>query len=187
MNAFNEKYNNTERPALEFINGLFFRYTKNRLGIRMLASYADYTNTTTYNIIGYPMLHAGGYDNKRDIRVGLGIQYSLLKRRNWLYSMFDVYYRNVHSFGVNYGAFAKEYSSVSNGFDCFLGLGLKLKTWKNIYVSPELGYYSSTEFVNRHTTLKDVFHLNGEPVQYNDSYSETNINPIFKLHVTAKF
>lgn len=153
----------------------------------MLASYADYTNSTTYNIIPDPTRHAGSYVNNRDIRVGLGVHYSLLKHRNWLYSMFDVYYRNVYSSGVNFGVFPKEFTSVSNGFDCFLGIGLKLKTWKNIYVSPELGYYSSSEFVNRHTTLKDVFHLNGAPVEYNDSYSVTNINPIFKLHVTAKF
>jgi hypothetical protein len=62
-----------------------------------------------------------------------------------------------------------------------LGLGFKIKTIKHVCLSPEIGFYGSTKFVNQTTT----------PLYWGQSskfsYSEINLNPAIKLHLTVKF
>lgn len=183
INSFNTDYHFApDRPSFEFINGLFFRYTKKRLGLRLHASYTD--NSTSYSSpAGWADGSSGDITNK-DIRIGIGGQYSLLKRKEWLYTFLDLSYRNVFSTGHYYGGIwgaNESFSRTSNGFDSFLGLGFKIKTMKHVYLSPEIGYFCSTKFVNQTTTSL----YSGQSTKFN--YSEIDLTPVMKLHLTVKF
>jgi hypothetical protein len=183
INSFNtDHYFAPDRPSFEFINGLFFRYTKKRLGLRLHASYTD--NSTSYATpAGWSDGSAGDINNK-DFRIGVGGQFSLLKRKEWFYTFLDLSYRNVFSTGHYYGGLwgaNERFSNTANGFDCFLGLGFKIKTIKNVYLSPELGYFIANKFVSKTTTDMSF----GQTSKYN--YNETDIHPALKLHLTVKF
>lgn len=183
VNSFSDqKYFSQDRAPIEYLNGLFFRYTKKRLGLRMTASYSE--NSHSYaSPPGWSEPDGGDATNK-DFRIGIGGQFSILKKKEWLYTFLDISYRNVFSTGHYYGGLwgaNQSFASTSNGFDCFLGLGFKIKTIKNIYLSPEIGYYSSSKFVNKTTT--ELYY--GPVSKYN--YSETNLNPVLKLHLSVKF
>ena len=58
---------------------------------------------------------------------------------------------------------------------------IKIKTIKNVYLSPEVGYFISNKFVNNTTTDMSW----GQSTKYN--YNETDIHPALKLHLTVKF
>src|SRR6478735_6348309 len=57
---------------IEFFNGLFFRFNKNRLALRLLASYSE-----NY----YPLIYGWGFGNAKvkDFQIGAGGQLSILK------------------------------------------------------------------------------------------------------------
>lgn len=183
INSFNTNYYFApDRPSIEYINGIFFRYSKKRFGLRLHASYTD--NTATFaSPVGIADGASGDINNK-DVRLGVGGQFSILKRKEWFYTFLDLSYRNVFSTGHYYGGLLganERFSSTSNGLDCFLGLGFKIKTIKYIYLSPEFGYCISNKFVSKTTTDMSF----GQTSKYN--YSETNINPALKLHLIVKF
>ena len=182
INSFNTNYYYApDRPSFEFINGLFFRYTKKRLGLRFHTSYTD--NSTSYATpVGSSDSSSGDINNK-DFRIGVGGQFSLLKRKEWFYTFLDLSYRNVFSTGHYYGGIGganENFSKTANGFDCFLGLGFKIKTIKYVYLSPELGYLISNKFVNQTTN-----NYLGQTSKSNNI--DVNLNPIIKLHLTVKF
>jgi hypothetical protein len=183
VNSFNTNYNvSADRSSVEFINGLFFRYTKKRLGLRIHASYTENSNTFA-SPIGV-VDGASGDNNNKDIRIGIGGQFSIIKHKEWFYTFLDLSYRNVFSTGHYYGGIGganDRYSCTANGLDCFLGLGFKIKTIKNVYLSPEVGYFISNKFVNKTTTDMSW----GQSTKYN--YNETDIHPALKLHLTVKF
>jgi hypothetical protein len=174
-----------ESPSFQFINGLFFRYSKNRLAFRVHTSYSDNSSSDSYQSIDWPATQSH-YRNNKDFRIGVGSQFSILKNKDWLYSFLDFSYRNIYSSGHNDGSIPTKYWATVNGVDCFLGFGLKIKTLKNVYISPEMGYYSSSQFVNKTTTFTYDYYF-GEPTKYNFSYSETHFNPALKIHLTVKF
>lgn len=171
------------RPSPEFINGVFFRYTKKRFGLRIHASYSNNTTSSTSYYAGRPI---GNQVNTKGILIGAGGQFTILKHKQWLYAFLDISYSNSSSAGYQYGPISQKSTGTSNGFDCFSGFGFKIKAFKNIYLSPEIGLYSSSQFINKTTTPTDVIFISG-PVNYHSSYSETNLNPGFKLHLTVKF
>jgi hypothetical protein len=183
INSFNTNYYFApDRPSVEFINGVFFRFTKKRVGLRLHASYTD--NSATFaSPIGVADGASGDIDNK-GIRIGVGGQYSILKRKEWLYTFLDLSYQNVFSTGHYYGGIAgssDKFSRTSNGFDSFLGLGFKIKTIKHVYLSPEFGFLCSTKFVNQTSTP-----LSGGQTSKSNNI-DVNLNPILKLHLTVKF
>ena len=107
-----------------------------------------------------------------------------MKRKEWFYTFLDLSYRNVFSDGHQYGGYVganNKFSRTSNGFDSFLGLGFKIKTIKHVYLSPEIGYFCSTKFVNQTTTSLN----SGQSTKFN--YSEIDLTPLMKLHLTVKF
>ena len=183
VNSFNTNYQVApDRPSVEFINGLFFRYTKKRLGLRIHASYTENSNT-----FASPVGVADGAsddNNNKDIRIGIGGQFSIIKRKEWFYTFLDLSYRNVFSTGHYYGGFGganDRFSSSANGLDCFLGLGFKIKTIKNVYLSPEMGYYISNKFVSKTTTDMSW----GQTSKSNSI--DVHVNPILKVNLTVKF
>jgi len=174
-------------PTFQYINGLFFRFTKKRFGLRLHASYSDKTTSYTSTSLEPPYFW-GQTTNNKDFKLGVGGQFSILKRKEWLYSFLDISYRNIFSTGYLFGVWNKTFSATSNGFDCFAGIGFKIKIAKYFNLSPEIGYYSSSQFVRKTTTSADTYNLTtGQLVSYNDSYSITDISPVFKLHLTVKF
>ncbi len=183
INSFNTNYHFApDRPSMEFINGLFFRYTKKRLGLRLHASYTD--NSATFASPVGMADGASGDINNKDIRIGVGGQYSILKRKDWLYTFLDLSYQNVFSTGHYYGGPAgssDKFSRTSNGFDSFLGLGFKIKTIKHVYLSPEFGLLCSTKSVNQTSTP-----LSGAQSSKSSNY-DMYLTPVIKLHLTVKF
>ena len=113
----------------------------------------------------------------------MGGQYALLKHKNWFYTFVDVAYRNVFSTGHFYGGIAgasDQFSRTSNGLDSFVGLGLKLKVLKHVYLSPEVGHYLSYKLSDETSTSMRT----GQVLKYN--YSESNLNIAMKLHLTVQ-
>ena len=174
-------------PTFEYVNGLFFRFTKKRFGLRLKASYSD--NSTSFSKATFDSPYFfGGTINKKDLKLSVGGQFSIINHKEWLYSFVDISYRNVFSTGYNFGYRNETFSSTSNGFDGFAGIGLKLKITKYFFLSPEIGYYSSTNFVKTTTTSADIYNLStGQLVSYKRNSTFTDINPVVKLHLTVKF
>lgn len=185
----NQYYSNwlaIDRPSLELINGLFFRYTKKRLALRVHASYSNYSAASTYTTETWPYGPIGGDINNNSFQIGVGGQFSILKQKPWFYSCLDITYRHVNSIGHSYGEdFSRKFTSTINGADCFIGLGFKIKLLKNFYLSPEVGYNTSLQFIKSVTTSTEPFLYINRPNKF--SYSELSTMPILKLHLTVKF
>ena len=187
VNSFNKnKYFASDRPNFEIANGLFFRYTKRRFGLRAQVSYSDYSSSEVFNYTFF--LGPAGRDiHSKAVRFGIGAQFSILKHKDWFYTCFDISYRYLHSTGHTYGPWPNEFSTKSNGTDGFLGLGCKIKLIKNFILSPEVGVNSSFQSVNKVTTSTDVYLIGGGHPSYKSSYLDLNLIPVLQIHLTAKF
>jgi hypothetical protein len=181
INSFrNNTYFARDRAQFEFINGLFFRYSKKRHAFRALISFSD-----NYSEFRSPPIwsdaESGNVHNK-DLRIGVGAQYSILKK-NWLYIFTDISYRYLHSIGEYYGGITSAYDKFrrkSNGADLLPGLGFRLKVYKRVYLSPEIGLNGSFKFVNAINTSI----LNGQQIKF--SYFDFFVNPIARIQLTFK-
>ncbi len=174
-------------PTFQYINGLFFRFTQKRIGLRLHASYSDKTMTYTSTSYDSPYFFGQTINNK-DLKLGVGGQFSILNNKDWLYSFLDISYRNVFSTGYEFGYRNETFSSTTNGFDSFVGIGFKIMAIKYFCLSPEIGCYSSSQFVQKTTTSADIYNLTtGQLASHKDSYSFTDVSPVFKLHLTIQF
>lgn len=173
-------------PRLTFLNGLFFRYTTNRFGYRAVVSYSEKTTHFT-NAAMRQSYYWGESTNAKDFRLGAGVQYAVVKQKDWLYGFVDLYYRHISSSGFYFGILNQTQNSISNGLDGFAGLGLKFKLAKWFYLSPEFGYYLTTQFTNMHSVSTDLYDpLSGELVSSQKSFTHTDMWPAIKLHLTVK-
>jgi hypothetical protein len=123
----------------------------------------------------------------KDFRIGGGIQYDLKENKKWVYGFVDLSYRNVFTEGINTGGFRGgtcKYYSTSNGIESFFGLGFKLKAYKNVYLSPELGYLLDYGFEKTNSTLLGSANSGANTVQ---SATNLNLNAICKFHLTVCF
>lgn len=183
INSFNKNYySGADRQAIEISNGLFFKYFKNRYALRAILSYNE-CHLKYYAPIGCIDCTSGETNNK-DLRIGIGFQYNITKKKEWLYTFADVSYRNVFSSGFVYGGFAgynNSFASSTDGVDGVFGLGLKLKLFEDIFILPEFGYNTFLGNVHYNTTHLIL----GETKKY--TYSQINANPIAKLHLTVRF
>lgn len=183
VNSLNTKYYYPyDKPSFQFVNGLFFRYIKKRIGIRANVSYSE--NAASYASPIYIADGGSGDIENKDFIIGLGGQFSILKRKDWFYTFVDVSYRNIFSTGHYNGGIAganDKFSKTSNGYDTFFGLGFKIKTIKNMYLSPELGFNSNMKFVNQTTISMN----SGKTSHFNSN--DFNFNPQLKMHLTVKF
>jgi len=183
INSLNSTYySGVDRPSIEYTNGLLFKFTKKRIAFRSTISYNE-SYFKYYAPVGCIDCTSGESGNK-DFRIGIGIQYSMLKNRDWFYGFADISYRNVFSSGYFYGGIAgfnNSFSSSTNGVDGIIGLGFKCKLFDDIFILPELGYNIFCGNVNYSTAHL----LYG---QANRSYyTQLNLNPIAKLHLTVSF
>ena len=171
-----------DKPSIEYSNGLFFKYNKKRVAFRSIISYNE--SYFKYNAPAGWIDATSGESINKDFRIGLGVQYSLIKRKDVLYILTDVFYRNIYSSGYVYGGISglnNSFSSSTDGVDGLVGFGLKLKLFEDIFILPEVGYNIFYGKVNYNTAHL----LYGEPSKY--QYTEANLNPVAKLHLTVRF
>lgn len=177
-NDYKNTSNVLDRPAYEFVNGLFFRYTKNRWAFRVLASYSQ--NSASITSIQLDSLK---HDiQNRDIRIGIGGQYYFFK--HWFYAFVDATYRNVFSTGNNMGGYAnvqEKFSQTANGIDSYGGLGFRITLFKVVCISPEISTLLTTKLSN--TTTTDLKTWN----TFESSNFDLNSQFVTKLHLTVKF
>ena len=182
FNSFNHSiYHSENRLPFEFCNGLFFRYSMNRFALRAQASY--YQNKYSFNSFGIADGISGNGDN-HSFRIGIGGQYNLLKKKDWLYAFADLNYRNISSAGTTFGGFSggtENFTAKSNGIDTYFGLGFKLKVFKSVYLSPELfnNFYIGA-------TNKAGTDANSGVISKSMMYN-VSVNPGIRVHLTVKF
>jgi hypothetical protein len=168
-----------ERPFSEYMSGLFFRYTQNRIGFRAHANYSEY-----FYAYDSSALPHGWYESteNKEVKLGIGVQYSLLKKGQILYSFFDLIYRNRFTKGYVRGGYGPyNYTSSTNGMDSYIGIGSGIKISKNVMVSPELSYTLLYYHVNR-TTQSSAF---VKPSSY--IYINLRSFPGMRIHMTINF
>lgn len=174
------------RPSFEFVNGLFFRCTRNRFAIRAHLSYSNKSTMLTTSMWDSPYFW-GKTVSSKDWKFGIGSQFSIFKQKDWLYAFLDISYRNVRSSGFEFGYFNETFTSTANGIDGFAGIGFNLKMLKQFYLVPEIGCYTSSQIVTKTTTSADSYNVTtGQLVSYTRSYSFREINPLVKLHLIYK-
>ncbi len=124
---------------VNFFDGIFLRYTKNRIGFRFNANYENVREE--YLLEDYLPFS----DNKSEInyQIGVGGQYNIFKSKNWIYTFADISYRFSESKSEIYGDIVYSndlYTFTTNGVNTFFGLGFTIKPIKHIVISPEIGY-----------------------------------------------
>ncbi|MDP1802597.1 MAG: hypothetical protein Q8L81_14650 [Bacteroidota bacterium] len=183
INSLSSTYHSfVDKPAIEYSNGLFFKYNKKRFAFRSTISYNE-SYFKYYAPAGCFDCTSGESINK-DFRIGVGVQYSLIKSKDVLYTFTDLSYRNIYSAGYVYGGLAglnNSFSSSTDGIDGLIGFGLKLKLFEDIFMLPEVGYnifYGSVNYTTAHL-------LYGEAKR--SHYIQGQLNPVAKLHLTVRF
>lgn len=170
------------KPQFEIINGLFFRITKKRLGLRFNVSFSEVNLKSENDLNCADCIY--GNANHKNIILGLGGQFSLIKTRDWLYTFIDLNYRNVFSSGYISGGnigYNDNFAKTSNGIEFNSGIACKLKIFKSIYLSPETGYSIYYASVNEKITS-----LTFNTTTVSQSIL-MDVSPFFKLHLTVSF
>ena len=143
----------------EVLNGVLFRHKINKFSLRGYASFAKQRYNKEYPLNTSEVTY--GWSEATDYRIGTGIQFNLIKQKDFIYTYLDMGYKRRHVDGliVNWkdtsGTFTN-YHSNYNGVDFNFGIGAKFKLFKNIFFFSELGYYSfisqsKTEYVDIHS------------------------------------
>jgi hypothetical protein len=175
-----------QKPVFEFINGLFFRYTKQRLGFRALTSYTQY-HQVPYGFSSFPTLidKAGDHQHYKDLKLGIGGQFALVPK-NRLYSFVDVIYNNIYSAGRPFTECptpdAIAYTSITiNGIDTHFGFRFSFPLFKHFKISPEgcYGFFKG----QRNSYRKSMW--GGESWFSTDKISNGQI--FLKVHLTYEF
>lgn len=182
VNSFNDQnFYYRDRP-IEYLNGLFLRYTHKRIGVRTLISYSE--NYQSYSTPPSTRDGSSGDAFNKDIRIGLGGQFSVFKNNSLLYPFVDASFRKVISTGHYYGGFGganDALTSTTTGLLLNIGVGSKIKIYKSVYVSPEIGYC----YFNGIKKETSTYVPNGSSIKY--SYPTVYWSPSIKLHLTVAF
>ena len=171
-----------DRPAVEYLNGLFFRYTYKRISFRVLMSYSE--NYYSYSDPPSTRDGSSGDASNKDVRLGIGGQFSVFKKNSLLYPFIDASYRNIFSTGHYYGGFGganDERTSTTEGLLLNIGIGSKIKIYKSIYLSPEIAY----SYFNGLRKETSTYVPNGSTIKY--SSQTVYWSPLIKLHLTVNF
>ncbi len=165
---------------VNFFDGIFLRYTKNRIGFRFNA---NYENVREDNLLDE---NPPFFDNKGEInyQIGLGGQYNIFKSKNWIYTFADISYRFSESKSESYGGIVNSHSRhtfTTNGVNTFFGLGFTIKPIKHIIISPEIGYNAFNQ-CNKVTWESYINDSNG----YRKS-TDMSFEVLAKLQLAYKF
>jgi hypothetical protein len=176
---------NAQAPSqVQAINGLFFRYNKQRSAFRFQASYSESFQKYTPNLVWIDAL--GGNIFSKDFGFGAGVQRTVLKQRDWLYIFADLSYRNIFSTGSrlysNGPAFQSNYSLSTNALEATVGVGLKFKLADRILLSTECGYSLRQGW----TKYRETNAFTG--IHSNYKFRGSSVNPLqVKVHLTWSF
>lgn len=168
-------------PQFRFLPGLFFRYKINRFSVRSQLAYGEYGAIQNFGksiVDGYAVS-----SSTKDLSLGVGGQFLILKNKEWVYSFADFSYRNIFTKGQVYGGWSgnSNFSKSVNGFECTFGLGSKIRLVKNVYLSPELGYYlSGRNVVNARNPLDFG---QASTIKYSENFFSAKL----KMHLTVQF
>ena len=124
---------------VNFFDGIFLRYTKNRLWIRFNANYKNVREDNLLDEI------SSFFNNVSEInyQIGLGGQYNIFKSKNWIYTFTDISYWFSKSKSEIYGniIYINDLNTfTTNGVNTFFELGFRIKPIKHIIISPNIGY-----------------------------------------------
>ncbi|MFI5202872.1 MAG: hypothetical protein ACHQF2_00130 [Flavobacteriales bacterium] len=140
-NSLFRNYNFQDSPNTEFLNGVFVRATKKSFALRLSMKYNAYSAESP------PCIGCNDYlyvtETNKLFQIETGAQFSLLPKSSLLYVYTDVYYQNLFSKGNESGGFAGVYNSFTetcNGIGLHTGVGSKIRVWKSLFISPDLGY-----------------------------------------------
>lgn len=169
-------------PNTEFLNGIFVRANYNRFGFRFFAKY------NTSHIESPPCPNCPDYlsrteDNKL-FQVETGAQFSLTRRKPLLYVFTDVYYQNVFTTGMESGGIAglyNSFSATSNGIGTHIGLGSKIRMYKSLFLSPEIGY----NWLRSKTNGTSTNQITNTSSTFN--YTNVNANVYGRLVLSVQF
>jgi hypothetical protein len=182
--SFGHIFSRPDAALVEYLNGLFCRYTKGRVGVRGFISYSQFRTEGASTFASERYTEEGSAEQYQDLTIGTGAQYSLSKKNQWLYAFVDIAYNTKHSSGSGSGDLIKNerfFMATKRGLDSYLGLGIKLNALKCLVLSPELSFNlfcgsKSSEITSLRT---------GETNNY--TYSFNSGRPILKLHLTYLF
>jgi hypothetical protein len=127
-------------PNFEYLNGILARYRYQKISIRFHASYIARKTQRTYYLNSTQDF---GHSLAKDYKIGTGLQYSFLKKQDYIYLFFDVsYHKRVTTADFNNSQTTYQINLVSklNGINAIQGIGSKIKLIRNLYVSFEAGY-----------------------------------------------
>jgi hypothetical protein len=182
-NYFVKTNYSTDRPVVEYFNGLFFRTTKKRFGIRAHLNYKAIERLN--DDLRIDIDHSAGISHTyKDFRIGFGGQFSISRKKDFFYTFIDLLYRNLKSSGSYIGSLnggGDLYSFNSNSLFSSIGLAFKFKLFKIFYLSPEFGYnLIGSSFKNTRTNV-----ISGMSNSY--TYFDFTMNPFAVLNLTVKF
>src|SRR5690349_2184948 len=85
-------------PSLQFLDGIFYRVSKNRLAIRLALDLTWDERVSLRESVIF-MGRTPRFSRSKDIKISLGGQYNLLNEKKWIYVFTELYYRNIYSSG----------------------------------------------------------------------------------------
>ncbi|MES2762898.1 MAG: hypothetical protein V4677_11855 [Bacteroidota bacterium] len=122
----------------EFLNGILAKYKYKKLSLRFHASYL-YKKTTLQ--FALPSTRDFGNATVKDYKIGTGLQYSLVKKYDYIYTFADLSYRKrAVTANIVTSLYQTNIVSKLNGMNMVVGIGSKLKLYKNLYLTLETGY-----------------------------------------------
>jgi hypothetical protein len=167
--------------TFQFLNGVLLKYNFNRFAVRGMVMY--HTDHTTFS----PPPNTADYMYteliSKDLKFGLGEQYTFSERKDRSYVFFDACYRKLNTQGSSSGGITGEtywFKYDKKGVEASAGLGMKLKILKGLFLTPELGIncFSGKQALYRSS-------VNGKYAPEFTNFFETT--PFGKLHLVAQF
>lgn len=160
VNVFNyyTGLNSIGLPAIRdyktsYCNGVFFRYDTNQYALRAQLNYIR-TSGTVQSPLQFSEFYNMSFDGI-GFNLAIGIQKQLYPNKKLFYAFSDIGYSRIAEQGISRGGWSgitETFVKKSNGVLLDVGIGSRLKIYKQVYFSPELCYLSEVRFVNEVTT-----------------------------------
>lgn len=148
-------FSDPNSPTFEVLNGILLRYKINKFSLRLNASYIRRKYQKDWPLNCSECTY--GQSGADDYKLGLGIQFTPMKSKELIYSFLDISYKRRDEVGLIVTSkdtltTFNNYSTKTNGIDLMLGIGSKLKVYRNIYFSTEIAYNSLISQSNKKST-----------------------------------
>jgi hypothetical protein len=166
----------------EFLNGVIFRYKKNRYSLRLNASFFLKDTRKEYSPQCVDCIY--GDAQTKDYKIGAGFQYSLYKTKDIIYPYMDLNYKQRSETGVIARGLTGELShfkNYMNGFNMVTGIGTKCKLYNKLYFSTEIGY--NLYLAKRNSETVNI--LTNETSHSSSNYSMNNF--LMKIYLSLVF